>query len=57
VNVDDDNSGNVHKAFRNLPKSAFSYDRSLNVHDLLLADAVVFTDKAFENFSKRGAST
>jgi ribosomal protein L4 len=57
VNADDDNSGNIHKAFRNLPKAAFSYDRSLNVHALLLADAIVFTDKAFENFTKsRGAS-
>jgi large subunit ribosomal protein L4 len=52
VNADDENSSNVHKAFRNLGKSAFSYDRSLNVHDLLLADAVVFTDKAFDNFTK-----
>ena len=54
VNADDDNSGNIHKAFRNLSSSAFSYDRSLNVHDLLRADAVLFTDKAFENFAKRG---
>ena len=52
VNADDENSGMIHKAFRNLPKSGFSYDRSLNVHDLLLADAVVFTDKAFDNFTK-----
>jgi ribosomal protein L4 len=52
VNADDDNSGNVHKAFRNIARSAFSYDRSLNVHDLLLADAVVFTDKALEGFTK-----
>jgi large subunit ribosomal protein L4 len=52
VNADDDNTGNVHKAFRNLAKAAFSYDRSLNVHDLLLADAVIFTDSAFDSFTK-----
>jgi large subunit ribosomal protein L4 len=52
VNADDENSGIVHKAFRNLATSAFSYDRSLNVHDLLRADAIVFTDKAFDNFTK-----
>ena len=58
VDADDENSSIVHRAFRNLAKSAFSYDRSLNVHDLLLADAVVFTDKAFESFtgSKKEAS-
>ncbi|MGH2755362.1 MAG: 50S ribosomal protein L4 [Actinomycetota bacterium] len=51
VNADDENSSIVHRAFRNLARSAFSYDRSLNVHDLLLADAVIFTNKAFDNFT------
>ncbi len=53
VNSDDDGSENVHKAFRNLGRSAFSFDRSLNTYDVLLADAVVFTPAAFDAFSKR----
>jgi len=53
VNADDDGSENIHKAFRNLGSSAFSFDRSLGTYDVLLADAIVFTSAAFDAFSKR----
>lgn len=53
VNADDEGTQTVHKAFRNLDKSAFCYDRSLNVFDVLRADAVVFTSAALDSFSER----
>lgn len=53
VKADDENTPNVHKAFRNLSRAAFCYDRSLNVYDVLKADAVVFTTEALDAFSER----
>lgn len=53
VNDDDEGSENVHKAFRNLGRSAFCYDRSLNTHDVIRADHIVFTKAAYDNFIKR----
>lgn len=52
VNITDEGNADLHKAFRNLKKSAFVFDRSLNTYDLLLADAVIFTASAFDNFTK-----
>jgi large subunit ribosomal protein L4 len=42
----------VHRAFRNLGRSAFSYERSLSTYDVLVADDIVFTTAALENLSK-----
>lgn len=56
VKADDESTVTVHKAFRNLKRSAFCYDRSLNVYDVLKADAIVFTDPAFASFSERAKS-
>lgn len=53
VNGDDEGAENVHKAFRNLGRSAFCYDRSLNTHDVLRADHIVFTKAAYDNFVQR----
>ena len=50
VNSEDEGSVSIHRAFRNLGKSNFSFDRSLNVYDVLVADAVVFTPTAFDWF-------
>ena len=49
VNSEDDATENVHRAFRNIPGAAFSYERSLSTYDVLLADAVIFTSAALEN--------
>jgi ribosomal protein L4 len=40
----------VDRAFRNLPRAAFSLYRSLSAYDVLVADAVVFTQPAFEAY-------
>lgn len=58
VNADDQGTGDLHKAFRNLTSSAFCYDRSLNTHDLVVADAVVLTLAAFDSMAGKlkGAS-
>lgn len=48
VNHDDENTPNLHKAFRNLASSSFSYERSLSTYDVLVADAIVFTKTALE---------
>jgi large subunit ribosomal protein L4 len=53
VDGDDDKSATVHRAFRNLGKSAFAYGRSLSTYEVLLADAIVFTDAAFDSLSKK----
>ena len=53
VNIEDEGNADLHKAFRNLKKSSFVFDRSLNTYDLLLADAVIFTNAAFDSLSKR----
>jgi large subunit ribosomal protein L4 len=53
---EDEATENVHKAFRNLGKSAFSYDRSINTYDVLVADDIVLTPAALENLGKRGGS-
>jgi large subunit ribosomal protein L4 len=52
VNIEDEGNADLHKAFRNLKKSSFVFDRSLNTYDVLLADAVIFTNAAFDNFTK-----
>lgn len=49
VNSEDDTTENVHRAFRNIPGAAFSYERSLSTYEVLLADAVIFTPAALEN--------
>lgn len=49
VNSEDDTTENVHRAFRNIPRAAFSYEKSLSTYDVLLADAVIFTPAALEN--------
>jgi large subunit ribosomal protein L4 len=53
VNDSDDNTPAIHKAFRNLAKSDFSYDRSLSTYDVLRADAIVFTGSALETLANR----
>lgn len=57
VKADDEGTSEVHKAFRNLDRSAFCYDRSLNVYDVLKADAIVFTGPAFESFGDRAKTS
>ena len=49
VNSQDDTTENVHRAFRNIPRAAFSYERSLSTYEVLLADAVIFTPAALES--------
>jgi large subunit ribosomal protein L4 len=44
----------VDRAFRNLDKVAFSLYRALASYDVLVADAVVFTDGAFERYTAGG---
>lgn len=57
VNDDDESAESVHKAFRNLGRSAFCFDRSLNTHDVIRADHIVFTTAAYENFIKKAEVT
>jgi large subunit ribosomal protein L4 len=52
VNSDDESTGGLHKAFRNMGKSAFCYDRSLNIYDVLVADDIVLTPSALEQLGK-----
>lgn len=51
VSSEDENTGLVHMAFRNLPDVAFCYDRSINTYDVLRADTVIFTNTAFDSFT------
>lgn len=53
VGDEEEETKNLHLAFRNLKDSSFSYDRSLGTYEVLLADAVVFTPGALESFTKR----
>jgi large subunit ribosomal protein L4 len=41
----------VDRAFRNLSGAAFSLYSSLSTHDVLVADAVVFTSSAYEHYT------
>ena len=53
VDPEDDDARNVDRAFRNLPKTAFSLYGSLSAYDVVVADAVIFTSSAFEAFTER----
>jgi large subunit ribosomal protein L4 len=53
LDPDDDSSANVDRAFRNLAGAAFSLHGALSTYDVLVADAVVFTDSALDEFVKR----
>jgi large subunit ribosomal protein L4 len=57
VNPDDETTGDLHKAFRNMGKSAFCYDRSLNIYDVLVADDIVLTTTALEQLGKDKPAT
>ncbi|MBA2724927.1 MAG: 50S ribosomal protein L4 [Actinobacteria bacterium] len=57
VNDKDEGAESVHRAFRNLGRSAFCFDRSLNTHDVIRADHIVFTMSAYENFIKKAEVT
>jgi large subunit ribosomal protein L4 len=50
---DDDSSVNVDRAFRNLEGAAFSLNGALGTYDVLVADAVLFTKAALDEFVKR----
>ncbi|MFP5298470.1 MAG: 50S ribosomal protein L4 [Actinomycetota bacterium] len=52
----DEGAGNLHKAFRNLGKSNFNYDRSLNTYDVLVADDIILTPAALEFLNNKGVS-
>ncbi|MDQ4058858.1 MAG: hypothetical protein M3124_07015, partial [Actinomycetota bacterium] len=41
----------VDRAFRNLAGAAFSLYGALSTYDVLVADAVIFTNAAFEGFT------
>ncbi|HEX2196382.1 MAG TPA: 50S ribosomal protein L4 [Actinomycetota bacterium] len=43
----------VDRAFRNLPKAAFSLRTSLGTYDVLVADHVIFTSESFDAYTKR----
>jgi large subunit ribosomal protein L4 len=53
LDPDDDSSANVDRAFRNLAGAAFSLHGALSTYDVLVADAVVFTGSALDEFVKR----
>ena len=53
VDPEDDASVAVDRAFRNLPGAAFALHGSLATYDVLVADAIVFTARAFERFAAR----
>jgi large subunit ribosomal protein L4 len=55
LDPDDDSSANVDRAFRNLAGAAFSLHGALSTYDVLVADAVVFTGSALDEFVKRAA--
>src|SRR5207248_9676304 len=48
-------SKTVDRAFRNLTNVAFSLYGSLATYDVLVADAIVFTNGAFESFTTRAS--
>ncbi|CAN5672262.1 50S ribosomal protein L4 [soil metagenome] len=47
----------VDRAFRNLPRVAFSLATSLAAYDILVADALIFTRSAFDSFTGEEAPT
>jgi large subunit ribosomal protein L4 len=51
IDGDDQGSTAVDRAFRNLAGAAFSLYGSLGTYDVLVADAVIFTNAAFEGFT------
>lgn len=53
VSEDDNETRDLHLAFRNLEKTDFSYGRSLGTYEVLLADAIIFTSGAFDAFTKQ----
>lgn len=53
LDPNDDASANVDRAFRNLEGAAFTLHGALGTYDVLVADAVVFTSAAFDEFLKR----
>ncbi|MDQ4029217.1 MAG: 50S ribosomal protein L4 [Actinomycetota bacterium] len=53
IDPEDDDARNVDRAFRNLPKTAFSLYGSLSAYDVVVADAVIFTSSAFEAFTEK----
>jgi large subunit ribosomal protein L4 len=55
LDPDDDSSANVDRAFRNLAGAAFSLHGALSTYDVLVADAIVFTSSALDEFVKRAA--
>jgi large subunit ribosomal protein L4 len=55
LDPNDDSSANVDRAFRNLEGAAFSLHGALATYDVLVADAIVFTSAAFDEFLKRGS--
>jgi large subunit ribosomal protein L4 len=52
---DDDSSVNVDRAFRNLEGAAFSLHGALGTYDVLVADAVLFTKTALDEFIKKSS--
>jgi large subunit ribosomal protein L4 len=53
LDPDDDSSANVDRAFRNLAGAAFALHGALSTYDVLVADAIVFTSSALDEFVKR----
>ena len=53
LDPDDDSSANVDRAFRNLAGAAFALHGALSTYDVLVADAIVFTSSALNEFVKR----
>jgi large subunit ribosomal protein L4 len=51
VAAEDESTALVHRAFRNLADVTFCYERSINTHDVLRADTVIFTNEAFDSFT------
>ena len=50
----DEASRTIDQAFRNLGDAAFSLYGSLSTYDVVVADAVIFSKSALDNFAKRG---
>jgi large subunit ribosomal protein L4 len=55
LDPDDDSSANVDRAFRNLAGAAFALHGALSTYDVLVADAIVFTSSALDEFVKRAS--
>ena len=53
LDSDDDHAPDVDRAFRNLDNVAFAMFGSLAAYDVLVADAVVFTEAAFDAFTAK----